>query len=53
MGEGKGGEGRRVIDVGEVRGGGKQKVLISLFFQFTQCECSKSKIACIELLFKI
>jgi hypothetical protein len=52
MGERKEGEGRRVMDIGEVRGGGKCKV-ISLFFQFTQCKCSKSKSACIKLLFKI
>jgi hypothetical protein len=52
MGERKEGEGRRVMDIGEVRGGGKCKA-ISLFFQFTQCDCLKSKSACIELLFEI
>jgi hypothetical protein len=52
MEDGKGGEGMRVMDIGEVRGGGKCKV-ITIFFQFTQCECSKSKSACINLLFKI
>jgi hypothetical protein len=52
MGERKEGEGRRVMDIGEVRGGVSVK-LYHYFFQFTQCECSRSKSACIELLFEM